>query len=189
MNPDEPQKPRHTIQLTKEEMAICSEISYGGTFYCGDGLRRITKVFNKAVWSKTQTLVSGGSSSCIISAAICACAGRSKLRHLHIYPDDTVGHRNTKKSISGPWSSFSSKHIAIVDDLIDSGATVLSLFKRYMIQTTAPKTFYVYVAKIMGLEAIRDFYEDEYVARCSKNVDIRFFDLSTSEVIDRNAFE
>lgn len=118
-----PEKPRDAMRNLRYETSFYNSIE-GFT-----NLPQLAKAYEILLPKDVGFLISGGSSSCIISAAVMML--RPNLKHLHIYPQDYRGHRSKKRD-SGFGYTKNLGGVAFIDDLIDGGATTISVINGFL---------------------------------------------------------
>ena len=106
---------------------------YSHSFYDGTLLKYYALECLEVLPEEVTHLISGGSSGCAIASSMLVLAKR-QLFHRHIYTaTEGKGHRGgmeLKDKTSGCFPRRIDPVTAIVDDMIDSGNTIRSLFTR-----------------------------------------------------------
>lgn len=135
MEMDTPPRPDHIPVLKPDEVEELRQVCYGESFYNSADLKRMAQLFSMGMAPDTNLLISGGSSSCCISSAILMLC--PDLKHIYVYPKKAVGHRrDTGKKLSGVYGLTDTRdglgNVAFVDDLIETGSTVKSVFENFI---------------------------------------------------------
>lgn len=136
---------------------------YAISFYHTKSLQAYAKKYLKVLPKIVTTLVSTGSSGCSIASAM-LCLSKRKLFHYYIPKGNEVRHMT-------PVINLEHQNVAIVDDFICTGSTVIRLLE--VLKKQKPKTIYILTSSDIGelnlsqLKAVKNNFiyievEDEY---------------------------
>lgn len=99
-------------------------MQHNSTLYDSKSLQKTAIAYLKKLPKGTNKLVSIGASGCAIASAMLAMEPIKSLLHTHYYPEgENMSARGFEKTSSGKHLCLGDK-IVIVDDLIDTGASI-----------------------------------------------------------------
>lgn len=131
--------------LTDGEKATLLDFTYGSSFY-GENLPDFARIFARAIDPKINAIASVGSSGCAIASGVLCFR---PMNHIHIHHKGAVSaHREYEKLFSGRKAFVPPlSPIAIVDDLIHHGNSILRAIEHLLFSDVNFSHFDVYVCK------------------------------------------
>jgi orotate phosphoribosyltransferase len=109
-------------------------MDYEGACYDGENLRAIGRAFAKWIPDDCDVVASTGSSGCAIATATIMSYRQRKLTHLYVRKPRELRHGGdtTIKKHDIGWRYKGNKNAVIVDDFIESGASVLRVYHKLL---------------------------------------------------------